>query len=69
MFSTQKAINWFNRIDNKHKHKFIQVDIKEYYFSINYSALMVIIGQTSLSLKEINKILTTRKSFIKFDSK
>lgn len=68
---------WSNRlvqkIQNKNKYRFLQIDIKDYCSSINPNVLKSVLifakNTSKLTMKEIQVNLTARESVIKFDHK
>lgn len=71
--NTQNTIKWFSNMNNKYKHKFLQINIDNYCSSINPTILNYTLifakKYTPFSMKEINIILTVHKSVINFNNK
>lgn len=66
--NTSTVINWFSNINEKHKHKFMVFDIKEFYPSISKSLLDKCIEfakqHINISDEDINIINHARKSLL-----
>ena len=66
--NTQNVIEWFMRIEEKSKYKFLVFDIKDFYPSIKETLLIKAINfaKKLLNIKKEDKVITkhARKSFI-----